>query len=167
MTKEKLEDWEMELIGEVNNFRQIVIEVADEIKLDGYFMEARLDNPNDVNYAYFNIFSAAYNNQSYKVPIGVLTLNLIGSARTILRIPPRSQWSQRIIEPRGLLLMGEINNNPDIQSLYDAQFAKYIKHLQARLKRYGLKLTWYLRFCYGSKDFVASIIAKFVAEKTK
>lgn len=143
MKKLQLECREIELIGEVQNFYHIIKEVADEIEMDGYIIEARLDNPDQVNFGYFNVFSIAGNNQSSPVLIGVLTLKSIGPTRTILRRPPRSQWSQRIYEARELLIMGEIRENTATKSLYDAQFTKYMDNLQAKLRNYKLKMTWY------------------------
>ena len=154
MTKEKLEDWEIELIGEVQNFCQIIKEVADEIEMDGYFIEARLANPGQANFGYFNIFSIAYNNQSHRVPIGVLTLKSIGATRTILRIPPRSQWSQEIHEGGELINMGLVKGDKEAKAFYDSQFAKYVEFLQAKLKHYGLKLTWYIRVWRWFKEII-------------
>jgi hypothetical protein len=142
-------DWEIELIGDVQKFCSLVKEVADELDITDYLIEAKLVNPNEANFAYFNIYSVFGSHPSplgghpsYTL-IGVLTLKSIGAERTILRIPPRSQWDRRISEARELLRMGLVGENQ--RALFDSLFARYIECLQTKLKSYGLKLTWYKR----------------------
>lgn len=160
------EAWEIELIGDVQNFCSLVKEVADELGVTGYVIEAKLVNPNEANFAYFNIYSVLGRHPSplggHPSPtlIGVLTLKSIGATRTILRIPPRSQWSQRISRADELIRMGLIKEDKKAEDFYDSLFAKYIDRLQIRLKHYGLKVTWYKRLWRVIKELLG--IAKVV-----
>jgi len=144
-------DWKIELIGDVQNFCSLIKEVADELDITGYVIEAKLVNPNEANFAYFNIYSVLGSHPSplggHPSPtlIGVLTLKSIGAIRTILRRPPRSQWSRRISEADELHRMGWVKENQKEKDICDSLFARYIECLEVRLKSYGLKLTWYKR----------------------
>jgi len=139
---EKLDDWEIELIGEARNFAPVIDEVASELNIPDYAIEARLENQDEINFLYYNIFSINRRNAS-RMLIGVLTLKSIGAERTILKVPPRSQWKQRILGDNsvrvGLVLS---NEDPQYRAFYDEQFSKYMKALLRNLKRYGLTLTW-------------------------
>ena len=73
MANGQLEDWEIELIGDVKNFCPIIKEVADELHIPDYAIKAELVNPDEANFAYFNIFSVERRNPSPTL-IGVLTL---------------------------------------------------------------------------------------------
>ena len=159
MANGQLEDWEIELIGDVKNFCPIIKEVADELHIPDYAIKAELVNPDEANFAYFNIFSVERRNPSPTL-IGVLTLKSIGTTRIILRIPPRSQWSQRIHGADKLIKMGVVNEDEETRAFYDAQFAKYIERLQAKLKHYGLKFTLYKRLWRWFKEIIG--IAKAV-----
>jgi len=166
-------DWEIELIGEVQNFCPIVKEVADELDIPGYVIEAKLANPNEANFAYFNIYSVLGSHPSplgghpSPTPIGVLTLKSIGTERTTLRIPPRSQWSRRISEADELLRMGWVKENQKEKAICDSLFARYIECLEVRLKDDGLILTWYKELWYEFKDAILTLIAKFGKEIMK
>ena len=159
MGNQKLDDWEIELIGDVQNFCPIVKEVADELDISDYAIEAKqVELETTTDSAWFNIFSV---DRRYPSPIliGVLTLKSIGSMRTILRIPPRSQWSKEI-KGDELMRMALVGEDEEDRAFYDAQFAKYIERLQAKLKHYGLKFTWYKRLWRWFKEIIG--IAKAV-----
>ena len=164
MESEQLEGWEIELIGDVQNFCSLVKEVADELDITDDVIEAKLVNPNEANFAYFNINSVLGSHPSplggHPSPtlIGVLTLKSIGARRTILRIPPRSQWSRRISEAAELLRLGLVEENQ--KAFYDSLFARYIECLQIKLKSYGLKVTWCKRLWRVIKELLG--IAKAV-----
>jgi hypothetical protein len=138
----RLENYEIELIGDVQHFEPIIIQVANELDIPDYAINAkRIENTN--TYSRFKILSTERSNPSF-IPIGILTLTTIGNNRTILRIPPRSQWG-REIHGEELVRMGYIEGNITEKNFYDSQFAEYLSALNNKLQTYKLKMTWYRR----------------------
>ena len=69
-------------------------------------------------------------------PIGVFTLQMLAGNRTLLRVPPSSQWSSVGLSGLELMKMGLAGSE------YDQHFNYFIQRLKGELKRLGLKETW-------------------------
>jgi hypothetical protein len=96
-----------------------------------------------------------------KRPIGAFTLQSLGSNRTMLTWLPRSRWGNGNLTPTERSIIAYSGDE------YDEYFGQFIKSLEDKLTHYGLKVMWHKKVCYELKDFLATIIAKFAAEKTK
>ncbi len=153
MAAEETENWEIELIGETNNFCPIIKDIARELNISDYALEAKqVEQETTISSTWFNIFSFE-RKYPLAILIGVVTLKSIGSNRTILRISPRSEWS-RYIEGDELLHYALVLEDEKDRTFYDAQFATYIECLHEKLKNYGLKQTWYKRLWRVIKELV-------------
>jgi hypothetical protein len=136
--------------------------VASELRLKNFAFEARPANSITTNiYAWFNVLIINTTTAS-KTPVGAFTLQKSPGSNTIkLRVPPRSEWCRYGLNPTELAVMAYS------ESQYDKHFLKFVKSLKNRLKDDDLIVTWHKKLCYELKDFLATIIAKFIAEKTK
>jgi len=133
--------WSLEIEGDVQHFCPIVERVASEISIDKYVFEARPNNSKTkASFAWFDIFIID-RTTAYQIPLGVLTLESPGSNRTILRVPPRSQWSRGDFSPEELARMGYIERDNDAIQFFSRLFMRFIDSLDITLKNYGVKQT--------------------------
>ena len=139
----------------------IIRTVASELHPENFAFEARPANSMATdNFAWFNVLIINRTTMN-RIPIGAFTLQSLGSNRTVLRVPPRSEWGRYNLNPEELAVMAYSG------SQYDGYFSEFIKSLEHKFKDDGLIVTWCKNLRYELKDFIATIIAKFVAEKTK
>lgn len=147
--------------SQLAKLRPIIRTVASELHPDNFAFEVRpADSMATDNYAWFNVLIINRTTMN-RIPIGAFTLQSIGTNRTELRVPPCSEWGRYDLCPMKLAVMAYSG------SQYDGYFLEFIRRLQTRLKDDGLIVTWREKMWGEFKDFVATTIAKFVAEKTK
>jgi len=155
--------WKIEIRGDdIATLYPIVRTVASELRLENFAFEARPAKSITTNsYAWFNVLIINTTTAS-KIPVGAFTLQKLPESNTIeLRVPPPSEWGRYDLNPSELAVKAYS------RSQYNEHFLEFIKSLENRLKDDGLIVTWHKKLCYEVKDFVATIIAKFIAEKTK
>jgi hypothetical protein len=146
--------WEIEIEGDVQTLYPIIQRVADELNIENYLLEARPANSKETpTSAWFNIFSISRTTASSTL-IGVLTLESFGSNRTILRVPPRSQWYKGGLSPDETIKMGLTEADKDTIVFYDGHFRQFIERLDTVFKHYGSKVTWYKRLWRGFKEII-------------
>ena len=148
-----VEAWEIaEVEVDVPTLCPLINRVASEQNIPNFALEAQPANSKTTNtFVWFDVF-IINRTTADKTPIGVLTLESLGSNRTILRVPPRSQWLKGDLTPRELTIMAYIEKDKDAIKLYDGHFIQFLKSLDIVLKKYGLKVTFHKRFLRGLKE---------------
>lgn len=135
--------------------------VASELHPENFAFEARQANSMATDsFAWFNVLIINRTTMN-RIPIGAFTLQSTGSNRTVIRVPPCSEWCRYDLNPGELAVMAYSG------SQYDEHFLEFIKSLENKLKDDGLIVTWYKNPWYELKDFIATIIAKIIVEKSK
>jgi len=155
--------WKIEIPGDdIAAVYPIVRTVTSELRFKNFAFEARpAKSITTDSYAWFNVLVINTTTLS-KIPVGAFTLQKLPEVNTIeVRIPPHSEWGRYDLNPEELAVMAYSGAE------YDEHFLGFIKNLENRLKDDGLIVTWYKKLWYESKDFIATIIAKLIAEKTK
>ena len=154
--------YKIEIQGDnLANFYPTIRTVASELHPANFAFEARLANSMATDsFAWFNVLLINRTIMN-KIPIGAFSLQSPGSNRIVLRVPPCSEWGRYGLNPKELAEMAYSGSE------YDEHFLGFIKNLENRLRDNGLIVTWYKKLWHESKDFIATIIAKLVAEKTK
>ena len=152
----------IEIRGTLANLDPIITEVATELHFESCDFDVRSVNSKRTDtFALFDVFIIEGAPNPNKKPIGAFTLKVPENNRVILRVPLASQRT-----------WGHLSAQEQIQiglqgSKYDKHLNTFVSSLDERLTEYGLKITWYKKLWYELKDFTATIIAKFAAEKTK
>ena len=152
--------YKIEIQGdELAKFYPIIRTVASELHLENFAFEARPANSMATdNFAWFNVLIINQTTMN-RIPIGAFTLQSTGSNRTVIRVPPCSEWCRYDLNPGELAVMAYSGSE------YDEHFLELIKSLENNLKDDGLIVTRCKNLWYELKDFIATIIAKFAAEK--
>ncbi|MEK7354283.1 MAG: hypothetical protein AABZ77_07250 [Chloroflexota bacterium] len=153
---------EIEIQGDsLDKLYPIITMVANELRFRNNFYEVRLANSNVTDsFAGFAVFDIDPIGMS-KTMVGAFTLLLLGSNRIMLRVSPRSRWHHDFdITPLETIKLGLITDGGDEQKILDEQFNLFINSLGGRLRQYGLKVTWYKRLWFVTKELV--VIAKAV-----
>ncbi len=147
------EAWEIgEAEADVQTLLPLINTVANEQNIPNFALEAQPANSKATNtFAWLDVF-IINRTTGVKTPIGVLTLQSLGSNRTILRVPPRSQWLKGDLTPLQLAKMGYIKKDDDAIKFYDACFIQFLKGLDTTLKKYRIKVTFSKRCLQGFKE---------------
>ncbi len=158
---------EIEIQAEPQTIMPMVDEVARELCSHNFYYEARgapTQEPKGTFVRYnVLVMETGKVGAMAKRPIGAFTLQSLGSNsnRTMLTVLPRSRWGNGNLTPMEQAIIAYSGDE------YDEYFCQFIKSLDDKLTHYGLKVMWYKKVWYELKDFLATVIAKFAAEKTK
>ncbi len=156
---------EIEIQAEPQTIMQMVDEVARKLCSHNFYYEARRATTQESKgtFVWYNVLvmETGKVGAMAKHPIGAFTLQSLGSNRTMLTVLPRSRWGNGNLTPMERSIIAYSGDE------YDAYFCQFIKSLDDKLTHYGLKVMWYKKVWYELKDFLATVIAKFAAEKTK
>jgi len=136
--REKLpfeEPEEIQLQGNLETFCPLIETVARELSFKDCKYEARQAvSKVTETFVWYNIFIIDLS-AKVELLIGVLTLQSLGGNRTVLRVPPRSQWYEGDLSPDERL------KRVFSESQYDEHFKQFIKSLEDRLTHYSLIVT--------------------------
>jgi hypothetical protein len=153
---------EIEIQGELGNLDPIIASVAAERHFKNCDFDVRpVDSRRTNSFALFDIFIIERAANVSKIPIGAFTLQLLGTNRVILRVPPPSQRTWNHLTPDEKIQMG-LN-----EGKYNEHFKYFIKELDDVITHRGLKATWQRKIWQEIKDFLATIIAKIIVGKSK
>jgi hypothetical protein len=154
---------EVEIQTEPQSVIAMVSEVARELSYHNFYYEARQAPIQEGIYIRYNVLVIETEKigATEKRPIGAFTLHKLNSNRTMVTVLPRSDWGQGVLTANELAILAYSGDE------YDEYFCQFIKRLEGKFERYGLKVTWRKKLWCEVKDFIATIIAKFIAEKSK
>ncbi len=126
----------------------IIRTVASELHLEDFAFEARTANSMATDsFAWFNVLIINRTTMN-RIPVGAFTLQSLGGNRTVLIVPPCSEWGRYDLNPGELAVMAYSG------SQYDEHFSQFVKSLEERLADYGLKVTLRKRLWRGFKELI-------------
>jgi len=156
---------EIEIQAEPQTIMPMVDEVARELSSHNFYYEARGAPTQESRgtFVWYNVLvmETGKVGAMAKRPIGAFTFQSLGSNRTMLTRLPCSRWGNGNLTPMERSIIAYSGDE------YDEYFGQFIKSLDDKLRHYGLKVMWYKKVWYELKDFLATVIAKLLAEKTK
>lgn len=149
--------WEIELQGDnLSRLHPLITMVANELRFQNCYFEARLASSKATDdYNWFDVFITDLTTRGTKIPIGAFTLQLLGNNRIMLRVPPRSRWHHDGgLTGEEMIRMGLTEKDKEESSFAHECFSQFMRSLEDRFTRYGLKLTSRKRLWRGFKEII-------------